>query len=79
MPDLCRRRFVASLVPRDGKADRLLSAIMIYVGAVLISIGRYDFAKMIQVFTLIIFSITFSASVMTYCAFRLSVGRKHRS
>lgn len=50
---------------------------MIYVGAVLISLGRYDFAKMIQVFTLIIFSITFSASVMTYRA--LSVLQRTRS
>jgi ATP-binding cassette subfamily B (MDR/TAP) protein 1 len=39
---------------------------MFYVGAVLIVDGRYTFAKMTEVFTLIIFSITFSAQIMTY-------------
>lgn len=39
---------------------------MFYVGAILIANGRYTFAKMLEVFTLIIFSITFSAQIMTY-------------
>lgn len=45
---------------------------MFYVGAVLIADGRYDFGKMIEVFTLIIFSITFSAQIMTYRKFLVS-------
>ncbi len=39
---------------------------MFYVGAVLIVDGRYTFAKMTEVFTLIIFSITFSAQILSY-------------
>lgn len=39
---------------------------MFYIGALLIANGRYTFAKMLEVFTLIIFSITFSAQIMTF-------------
>jgi hypothetical protein len=39
---------------------------MLYVGALLIVHGRYTFAQMLQVFTLIIFTITFSGQLMTY-------------
>jgi ATP-binding cassette subfamily B (MDR/TAP) protein 1 len=39
---------------------------MFYVGALLIASGRYDFAKMLQVFSLIIFSVTFSAQILSY-------------
>lgn len=48
---------------------RLSTALMFYVGAILIIKGRYDFAKMTQVFALIIFSITFAAQVMVYCGY----------
>ncbi|GAA5909077.1 hypothetical protein JCM6882_001182 [Rhodosporidiobolus microsporus] len=40
--------------------------LMLYVGAVLIVHGRYTFAKMMQVFTLIIFTVTFSGQLMNY-------------
>ena len=52
---------------QDPKLNFHLTALMFYVGAVLIIKGRYDFAKMAQVFALIIFSITFAAQVMVYC------------
>ena len=45
------------------------SALMFYVGAVLIVNGRYTFVKMIEVFTLVVFSVTFSSQIMTYRAF----------
>lgn len=48
------------------KDDGEILALMFYVGAILIANGRYTFAKMLEVFTLIIFSITFSAQIMTY-------------
>ena len=44
---------------------------MFYVGAVLIVNGRYTFVKMIEVFTLVVFSVTFSSQIMTYRAFLL--------
>ncbi|CEQ43183.1 SPOSA6832_05082 [Sporobolomyces salmonicolor] len=40
--------------------------LMLYVGALLIVHGRYDFAKMLQVFSLIMFSVTFAGQVMGY-------------
>ncbi|GAA5838704.1 hypothetical protein JCM11251_003268 [Rhodosporidiobolus azoricus] len=40
--------------------------LMLYVGALLIVHGRYSFAKMMQVFTLIIFTVTFSGQLMNY-------------
>ncbi|GAA6031431.1 hypothetical protein JCM8097_005656 [Rhodosporidiobolus ruineniae] len=40
--------------------------LMLYVGAVLVVKGRYTFAQMMQVFSLIIFTITFSGSLMNY-------------
>ncbi|GAA5867089.1 hypothetical protein JCM1840_001479 [Sporobolomyces johnsonii] len=40
--------------------------LMLYVGAVLIVQGRYDFAKMLQVFSLIMFSVTFAGQLMGY-------------
>lgn len=46
---------------------------MFYVGAVLVVKGRYDFAKMVQVFSLIIFSVTFAAQVMVYRKSSVSV------
>lgn len=54
-----------------SRADSLISALMFYVGAILIANGRYTFVKMIEVFTLIIFSVTFSSQIMTYrqCSF----------
>jgi ATP-binding cassette subfamily B (MDR/TAP) protein 1 len=42
---------------------------MLYVGAVLVVKGRYTFAQMMQVFSLIIFSITFAAQVAVYRQF----------
>ena len=43
---------------------------MFYVGAVLMVDGRYTFSKMVEVFTLILFSITFSSQIMAHRAFR---------
>ena len=42
---------------------------MYYVGALLMIDGRYTFARLTEVFTLIIFSITFSAQIMSYRLF----------
>lgn len=39
---------------------------MFYVGAVLIVNGRYTFSKMLIVFALIMFSVTFSSSILQY-------------
>ncbi|BGP33749.1 ATP-dependent permease [Rhodotorula toruloides] len=44
----------------------LSQGLMLYVGALLIVSGRYTFSKMLQVFTLIIFTITFAGSLMNY-------------
>lgn len=44
------------------------SALMFYVSALLIANGRYTYEQMMQVFTLIIFSVTFAGQVMSYCA-----------
>lgn len=46
---------------------------MLYVGALLIVSGRYTFSKMLQVFTLIIFTITFAGSLMNYRESRLRI------
>lgn len=55
---------------RSSLAVRVLispsTALMFYVGAILVIKGRYDFQKMTQVFALIIFSISFAAQVMVY-------------
>ncbi|GAA6064319.1 hypothetical protein JCM10212_006006 [Sporobolomyces blumeae] len=40
--------------------------LMLYVGALLIVKGRYDFPKMLQVFTLIVFAVTFAGQLMGY-------------
>jgi len=42
---------------------------MLYVGALLITKGRYDFPKMLQVFTLIVFAVTFAGQLMGYRKF----------
>lgn len=39
---------------------------MLYIGALLIVKGRYDFPKMLQVFTLIVFAVTFAGQLMGY-------------
>ena len=44
---------------------------MLYVGALLIVKGRYDFPKMLQVFSLILFAVTFAGQLMGYCEFSL--------
>ncbi|KAK4705248.1 ATP-binding cassette, subfamily B (MDR/TAP), member 1, partial [Phenoliferia sp. Uapishka_3] len=44
----------------------IAEALMFYVGAVLCTSGKYTFSKMIEVFTLILFSITFSSQIMAY-------------
>lgn len=44
----------------------LAEALMYYVGAVLIIKGTYDFTKMVIVFNLIIFAVTFAAQTMAY-------------
>ncbi|GAA5866883.1 hypothetical protein JCM8547_003906 [Rhodosporidiobolus lusitaniae] len=40
--------------------------LMLYIGALLIVKGRYTLAQMLQVFALIIFSVTFAGSLMAY-------------
>jgi ATP-binding cassette subfamily B (MDR/TAP) protein 1 len=39
---------------------------MLYVGALLITKGRYDYPKMLQVFSLILFAVTFAGQLMGY-------------
>ena len=39
---------------------------MFYVSAVLIGNGRYTYEQMMQVFTLIIFSVTFAGQIVAY-------------
>ncbi|SDA01401.1 BZ3500_MvSof-1268-A1-R1_Chr10-1g02629 [Microbotryum saponariae] len=41
-------------------------AVMVYVGALLIANGRYDFEKMATIFSLIIFSMTYAAQIAIY-------------
>ncbi|KAL8290518.1 hypothetical protein RQP46_002776 [Phenoliferia psychrophenolica] len=48
-----------------GSLTYFAEALMFYVGALLIISGRYTFGKMVEVFTLIMFSITFSSQIMT--------------
>jgi len=43
---------------------------MLYVGAILVTSGRYSFTKMLQVFSIIIFTVTFSSGLMNYRASR---------
>lgn len=43
------------------------TGIMLLVGAVLVTSGRYTFGKMLQVFSLIIFTVTFAGQLMNYC------------
>ncbi|BGP18098.1 hypothetical protein JCM10213_004752 [Rhodosporidiobolus nylandii] len=44
----------------------LAQGLMVYVGAVLVAKGRYDFAKVLQVITLILFTVTFAGGLMNY-------------
>ncbi|GAA5982821.1 hypothetical protein JCM11641_004636 [Rhodosporidiobolus odoratus] len=44
----------------------LAQGLMLYVGALLITKGRYTFGQMLQVFSLILFTVTFSGSLMNY-------------
>lgn len=41
-------------------------ALLFYIGAILIINGRYDFGKMLTVFSLVLFSVTFASQIMTY-------------
>ncbi|GAA5914052.1 ABC transporter ATP-binding protein [Sporobolomyces salmoneus] len=43
-----------------------VQGLMLYVGALLIAKGRYDFAKMLRVFSLILFAVTFAGQLMGY-------------
>ncbi|GAA5960635.1 hypothetical protein JCM3765_005883 [Sporobolomyces pararoseus] len=43
-----------------------VQGLMLYVGALLIVKGRYDFPKMLQVFSLILFAVTFAGQLMGY-------------
>lgn len=43
-----------------------MEGLMFYVGAVLMVKGGYSFGQMVQVFTLIIFSVTFSGQIMGF-------------
>ncbi|BGP41853.1 ATP-dependent permease [Rhodotorula kratochvilovae] len=44
----------------------LTEALMLYVGAILVTSGRYTFSKMLQVFSIIIFTVTFASALMNY-------------
>ncbi|PWY99973.1 P-loop containing nucleoside triphosphate hydrolase protein [Testicularia cyperi] len=44
----------------------IAEALMFYVGAKLMVAGSYDFGRMIQVFNLIIFAVTFAAQMLTF-------------
>ncbi|GAA5945971.1 hypothetical protein JCM3775_007566 [Rhodotorula graminis] len=44
----------------------LTEALMLYIGAILVTSGRYSFSKMLQVFSIIIFTVTFSSGLMNY-------------
>lgn len=46
---------------------------MLLVGAVLVANGRYTFGKMLQVFSLIIFTVAFAGQLMNYRKFSLHV------
>lgn len=46
---------------------------MLYVGALLVTSGRYTFSKMLQVFSIIIFTVTFASALMNYRTSRLLV------
>ncbi|KAI5481169.1 hypothetical protein MNV49_005604 [Pseudohyphozyma bogoriensis] len=49
-----------------GCMTYLAEALMFFVGGTLIADGRYTYAKMTEVFTLIIFGVTFSGQIMGY-------------
>lgn len=51
----------------------VLPALMLYVGALLVTSGRYTFSKMLQVFSIIIFTVTFASALMNYRTSRLLV------
>lgn len=42
------------------------TALLFYVGAVLVANDRYDYAQMAKVFALVIFSVTFASQAMIY-------------
>ncbi|GAA6054523.1 hypothetical protein JCM3770_005828 [Rhodotorula araucariae] len=44
----------------------LTEALILYVGALLVTSGRYTFSKMLQVFSIIIFTVTFASALMNY-------------
>lgn len=44
----------------------LAQALILYIGALLINAGRYEFGQMIQVLSLVLFSVTFAAQTMSY-------------
>lgn len=49
-----------------GALTYIAEGLMFYVGAVLMVKGGYSFGQMVQVFTLIIFSVTFSGQIMGF-------------
>ena len=46
----------------------IAEALMFYVGAVLVANGRYSFEQMLQTFSLMIFSVSFGAQLLSYSA-----------
>lgn len=46
--------------------NTLAQALILYIGALLINAGRYQFGQMIQVLSLVLFSVTFAAQTMSY-------------
>ena len=48
-----------------NSADSALPAIMFMVGAIFIAQGLYTFEQMLQVFVLLIFSVTFATQVLS--------------
>lgn len=46
--------------------NTLAQGLILYIGALLINSGRYEFGQMMQVLSLVLFSITFGAQVMSF-------------
>ncbi|GJN92850.1 hypothetical protein Rhopal_005888-T1 [Rhodotorula paludigena] len=58
--------FIASGFASTYTLTYLTEALMLYVGALLVTSGRYTFSKMLQVFSIIIFTVTFASALMNY-------------
>ncbi|KAH8919641.1 P-loop containing nucleoside triphosphate hydrolase protein [Atractiella rhizophila] len=62
-----KRAFLCGLAnPIGGAIGFFGEGILFIIGAILIRSGEYDFAKMVEVYSLFMFSLTFSAQMLTY-------------